>query len=309
MKGGAVLCLAGVALTGFTVSWQNRQNLVDTGNAGLSAAHTMTKLAVLGPATASTAVEQRWWQRSFNKGTETPSMHQPLPIDKLSCKLQGRPCDSTSYSPVVLVSCGSFNPPTNMHLRMFDLAEHALLQSGTDVLGGYLSPVNDAYKKPGLLPAEQRVAMCELAAGATDDVMVDSWEAQQKHYQRSLTVLEHVESELNAQLHQSSTPQGSLPHQSGRPGVWKEDHLHQILGTHGVVCVTRHSADVHRLLANEGTIIHKYRHNIVVVEEPIVNDMSSTNIRQQLAQGRPVRYLIPDGVLRYIQQHHLYSSA
>ena len=50
-----------------------------------------------------------------------------LPIDKLCCKLAGRPREG-SYSPVVLVSCGSFNPPTNMHLRMFDLAQHTLLQ-------------------------------------------------------------------------------------------------------------------------------------------------------------------------------------
>jgi nicotinamide mononucleotide adenylyltransferase len=30
--------------------------------------------------------------------------------------------------PVVLLSCGSFNPPTIMHLRMFDLAADALAQ-------------------------------------------------------------------------------------------------------------------------------------------------------------------------------------
>lgn len=44
-------------------------------------------------------------------------------MDKLACQLQrgGRP-----YKPVVLVSCGSFNPPTNMHLRMFELAKNYL---------------------------------------------------------------------------------------------------------------------------------------------------------------------------------------
>ena len=28
--------------------------------------------------------------------------------------------------PIILLSCGSFNPPTVMHLRMFDLARYAL---------------------------------------------------------------------------------------------------------------------------------------------------------------------------------------
>ena len=36
--------------------------------------------------------------------------------------------------PVVLVACGSFNPPTLAHLRMFDLAEHALAEVRCAVL-------------------------------------------------------------------------------------------------------------------------------------------------------------------------------
>jgi len=45
------------------------------------------------------------------------------------------------------VATGSFNPPTYMHLRMFELAKDELQQRGYHVLGGYISPVNDAYKK------------------------------------------------------------------------------------------------------------------------------------------------------------------
>ena len=47
------------------------------------------------------------------------------------------------------------------------------VQAGVDVLGGYLSPVNDSYGKPGLLAAEHRLRMCELAANAAPYVMVD----------------------------------------------------------------------------------------------------------------------------------------
>lgn len=45
-----------------------------------------------------------------------------LCIDKLACHRTVPP----PRIPVVLVSCGSFNPPTIMHLRMFDLATEAL---------------------------------------------------------------------------------------------------------------------------------------------------------------------------------------
>jgi nicotinamide mononucleotide adenylyltransferase len=72
------------------------------------------------------------------------------PHDKLKC-----PQDN-SRIPVVLLGCGSFNPVSIMHLRLFsmlslslplnslDMAKDALqLDNNYEVLGGYLSPVSD----------------------------------------------------------------------------------------------------------------------------------------------------------------------
>lgn len=47
-----------------------------------------------------------------------------LPTDKLACRMDAQP----PKTPTVLVSCGSFNPPTYMHLRMFELASQELAQ-------------------------------------------------------------------------------------------------------------------------------------------------------------------------------------
>ncbi|KAF0933409.1 hypothetical protein E2562_018516 [Oryza meyeriana var. granulata] len=69
----------------------------------------------------------------------------PLPKEKLAVDLGSR--DGGRRGVTVLVATGSFNPPTYMHLRMFELAKDELQQRGYSVLGGYLSPVNDAYKK------------------------------------------------------------------------------------------------------------------------------------------------------------------
>ena len=51
----------------------------------------------------------------------------PLPTDKLCCR-RGAHQPGRAYRPVVLLSCGSFNPPTNAHLRMFELAAQQLQQ-------------------------------------------------------------------------------------------------------------------------------------------------------------------------------------
>ena len=48
----------------------------------------------------------------------------PLPTDKLCCDL---PVD-TKKDAVILLNCGSFNPPTIMHLRMLDVAAQVLRQ-------------------------------------------------------------------------------------------------------------------------------------------------------------------------------------
>ena len=59
--------------------------------------------------------------------------------------------------PIVLVACGSFSPVTFLHLRMFEMAMD-FVRTNTDfeIIGGYLSPVSDQYKKPGLLSATHR---------------------------------------------------------------------------------------------------------------------------------------------------------
>ena len=143
-------------------------------------------------------------------------------------RLAALPRDRT---PVVLVACGSFNPPTRAHLRLFS-AGAAAVDGGSGasgglpavVVGGLLSPVADAYAKAGLAPAAHRLAMCALAArhgadeeigGGRDaadaaapaqqrrqqppvDVGVHCWEATRGAYTRTLDVLRHISRELNS---------------------------------------------------------------------------------------------------------------
>ena len=60
-------------------------------------------------------------------------------------------------TPIVLVACGSFSPVTYLHLRMFEMAvDYARHNTDFEIVGGYLSPVSDMYKKPGLLSAKHR---------------------------------------------------------------------------------------------------------------------------------------------------------
>ena len=59
--------------------------------------------------------------------------------------------DDSSKTPLLLVACGSFSPITYLHLRMFEMAaDFAKYNTEFEVVGGYLSPVSDAYRKAGM---------------------------------------------------------------------------------------------------------------------------------------------------------------
>lgn len=68
-----------------------------------------------------------------------------------------RVMSDSSKTPLLLVACGSFSPITYLHLRMFEMAaDYVRFNTDFEIIGGYLSPVSDAYKKAGLASAEHR---------------------------------------------------------------------------------------------------------------------------------------------------------
>lgn len=375
-----------------------------------------------------------WWawasERLAKRPAPSPPVELPLPVDKLSCKMHKDSAGGTRQ-PVVLLACGSFNPPTIAHLRMFELAYDALTERGFDVLGGYMSPVNDAYGKPDLVSAEHRLCMARLAADTSEIIMVDSWEAAQPAWQRSLSVMTRLRDSLAdgsaarqmtdtqrgpssetadaadfpgshhargvVQVSAISTPKtaanvtaeeptvGSFtrhsahaawaaPHAApaaataaalpsagaslrssqdttvaqGRslmqgntlmhggifdqskemaaprvmllcgadmvesfitPGVWLSQHIQQIVGPdHGVVCIARRGSDLQRMLTDSSSANIDLTQGIMVVEDPLSWDVSSTAVRSLLQQGKSVKYLLPNEVLNYVKRHSLYTD-
>lgn len=75
-----------------------------------------------------------------------------------------------------------------------------------------------------------------------------------------------------------------------------------ILGRFGTFIIERAGSDVDEAL--DGLSV--WRENIYVIRQMIHNDVSSTKIRLFLRRGMSVHYLLPDSVIRYIEQNHLY---
>lgn len=81
--------------------------------------------------------------------------------------------------------------------------------------------------------------------------------------------------------------------------TWK-DH-EEAVGLARFVAVSRPGYDLDRLRSLEAGV----RERVEVIEIPALA-ISSTDIRRRVAEGRPIRYLVPDIVASYIEQHGLY---
>lgn len=238
-----------------------------------------------------------------------------------------------SKIPLVIVACGSFSPPTYLHLRIFEMAKDQVIESGKyELLAGYYSPVSDHYRKAGLAQAVHRVRMCELAVEKTSTwLMVDAWESLQNEYQRTAVVLDHFNEEINGpavpSTAESEAPQpergvllsngrrrrvkimllagGDLIQSMGEPGVWADADLHHILGRYGCMIVERTGADVWSFLLSHD-LLWRYRRNLRVVKQTIYNDISSSKVRLFVRRGQSIKYLLPSSVIKYIETHKLY---
>eukprot|EP00249_Psilotum_nudum_P014096 c24665_g1_i2 orf=164-931(-) len=233
----------------------------------------------------------------------------PLPMHKLSQFM----VSEMKQTLVALVATGSFNPPTCMHVRIFDLGKNALAFHGFHVLGGYMSPVNNGYGKVGLICAEHRIKMCQLATAESSFIMVDPWEAMQSSYQRTLTVLHRVKSALNSTISAVKEVRvmllcgADLLESFSIPGVWIPEQILSICKDYGIVCIARGGKDMQKLIS-ENSLFSENKENIFIVDDFEIN-ISSSEVREKLSRGISVKGLVPESVINYIMSNKLYNSS
>ncbi|KAI5641035.1 cytidylyltransferase-like domain-containing protein [Phthorimaea operculella] len=251
-----------------------------------------------------------------------------------------------SQGKIVLMACGSFSPPTYMHLRMFEIAKDYIhsLGMGT-VVGGIVSPVHDAYGKKDLVAAHHRIAMLKLALRSSQWIKVSEWETQQTGWTRTKISMQYHQDTINTciapVIDNNTEPPCWLPddilnlnndmcdrdnsiesnkdrvtvkllcgadllESFATPGLWSDEDLETIVGRHGLVVVTRAGCDPGKFIY-ESDMLYKHRKNIIQVTNYVTNEVSSTVLRRLVRRGESAKYLTDDGVLAYIRQHRLYG--
>ncbi|KPJ10364.1 Nicotinamide mononucleotide adenylyltransferase 1 [Papilio machaon] len=231
-----------------------------------------------------------------------------------------------SHGKVVLMACGSFSPPTYMHLRMFEIARDYMHNLGLGtIVGGIMSPVHDAYGKKDLVAAQHssfKVCLTfdyfffqdALNSHLMGQEVLDPppWLPDDILNVNSIDEPDNLMEKLNGNSDGRITIKllcgADLLESFATPGLWSDEDLETIVGKHGLVVVTRAGSDPGRFIY-ESDMLYKHRKNVILVTNYIANEVSSTVIRRLVRRGESAKYLTDDAVLAYIRQNRLYGAS
>jgi nicotinate-nucleotide adenylyltransferase len=208
---------------------------------------------------------------------------------------------------------GTFDPVHIAHLRV---AQEALELLGLDEM--LFVPAAEPPHKPGkrILSFEHRWAMLESAVQGNPSFRLSDVEKRipgKSYTVHSLQKLaeEFPEArfffvmgldaflEINTWFRFTELFRLASMVVSGRPGC-SEEHMREFL------CENVSEGFVRD--RETGGYKHPDLPPVYVLGNTLI-DISSTRIRELAASGRSIRYLVSDGVLEYIEKHHLYARA
>jgi nicotinate-nucleotide adenylyltransferase len=190
--------------------------------------------------------------------------------------------------PAIGILGGSFDPVHNAHLSMaraalsgLALAKVLWIPSGTPPHRG--APV---------APAEHRAAMVRLAIAGEPRFELDERELRKRSAAYTVETLEELRKGLDAQA--------DLVLLIGADQYEKLDTWHrwrELFAFARIAVFARpdHAIDTTRFGAGQVSVVPM-----------LLLDISSTDIRARIAAGEPVRAMVPDAVLDYIETHRLY---
>ncbi|MBI3925092.1 MAG: nicotinate-nucleotide adenylyltransferase [Armatimonadetes bacterium] len=190
---------------------------------------------------------------------------------------------------------GTFNPIHHGHLFLAGEAMHAFRLDKVLFIPNYQPP----HRRDRLETSEHRHRLVELATSSNP--AFEPCRVELERQAVSYTVDTVAELRLR-------DPRAAYTFVTGADALmkypWKE--LDRLLGMlERFVVATRPGFSLDQLAQGLDSMGLENRDRIVALRIPQL-EISSTEIRRRVATGRPIRYLVPEPVLEYIQRHDLY---
>lgn len=193
---------------------------------------------------------------------------------------------------------GSFNPIHNGHLA---LAEYATDEAGLDytiIIPAYESPFKLGTGGP---EAMHHFRMAELAVAGNRRLAVSDREVTKTETSFTVDTLRELQEEH---------PGDRLYFIIGTDSFYEIERwkgAEELLGSYGFVVGHRPGYENEKLDAFAEAIRGKYHAEVVLADIPQL-EISSTDIRRRIREGKSIRYLVPDAVRDYINENGLYRD-
>jgi nicotinate-nucleotide adenylyltransferase len=197
-----------------------------------------------------------------------------------------------SSAPIGILG-GTFDPIHYGHLAIAEEVRVALRLDRVLIIPAGEQPLKIGKR---MAPPEHRLAMARLACADNPLFEVSSIEVDRPgpSYTHVTLQLLHDQGLDNLYLILGADALADLPR-------WHETP--RILTLARIVVVSRPGASVDLSVLSQ--IFPALPERLILIEGPRL-DISSTDLRQRVAQGRPIRYQTPDAVVAYIEAHGLY---
>ncbi len=198
----------------------------------------------------------------------------------------------------IAVMGGSFNPIHNGHLVA---AEVVRQEFGIERVI-FIPTGNASHKKSDPMYNEHRYLMTVLATAANPNFEVSRMEIDRAG--KSYTI------DTIGELRKQCDDDCEIYFITGADAIdeiltWKDPE--KLLSMCRFVAVTRPGYDKTRLKATIDTINTKYKGNVEFLEIPALS-ISSTDVRNRVAVGKTIKYIVPEPVESYILKFGLYGG-
>lgn len=193
---------------------------------------------------------------------------------------------------------GTFNP---IHIGHLLLAERAMEDKELDEV--WVIPTGCSYMKRNVdvVSGEERYAMTKLAVADQDRIRCLDIEIKRCGYTYSYETLEQLQNEY---------PDDEFYFIFGADCLFtieKWKYPERIFGICKVIAAVRNGSSIVEMEQKRKELEERFHAQISLLPFPNL-EISSTNLRERIRQGKSVRYLIPDAVIDYIEEKHFYSE-
>ena len=193
---------------------------------------------------------------------------------------------------------GTFNP---IHIGHLLLAENAYSAFGLDQVLFIPSGCSYMKEQSGILDADVRLYMTELATADNPHFQVSDIEIRRGGYTYTCETLEQLTDAHPDTEYYFLVGADSLFAMES----WKAPE--RIFQKAAVLAAVRDDLGSGRLSAQADYLRKKYHGSIHLIPSGNV-EISSSDIRSRIREGRSIRYLVPEPVRDYIERNGLYRS-